>query len=962
MERAGVPDSAEQIAQLVQNLLDGVISIHDLDHPLKDELAQLLVNELKSEANRHWTIDPRTSLCLAEMIIQIGQARQDTWQVALGTMARGDAFRFLKQTSNAWNDLQNAGYLFLSLHNEAGEIGWARTRIGPLPICAELNHSEEALADAKTAEAIFARHEEKEFLINLHINQGLAYLDLRQCREALSYFESAYNLVAELGAQGENYLGKLYLNFGLVHGLLGNLRQAMSLSEKARAIFTERKEHYLLTQVELNMATIAYSQGRHRQALQLLYPITQHAEPHYATAARDRMVSCYLYLNRLIEARELAQQVVREFEALQLPYNKATALINLATAEGELGNFAATQFAIDQAAQIFNELGIEFWSAIIALWRATIALKQENIEVAQRKADQAVKAFAGTNSVGYINALLRSSQALQKQGLLPEALDTAQQALGLARHSSFVWSRYSVHLLLGQLSEATHQPSRAHRHYQAASATVDRVQRQLSLTLRPDFLQDKNDALRSLIRLDLADQKVGQAFETLERAKAQTFFSYLNSRDTLLWPTDNSASRRLIEEFEQLREKHHWLEQQLQGEVFDGKKTTTGSLSQSDYQELQDEFVVCEKQIRKVREELYLSTGEHSHHARILLPNHRDIQQQLGPDTLLVEYYNDGRNVWVFTLDSHDIKVYPLTVELDEINRQLQYLDFNREFALQVGIGSPHRHTLTTQFQKITAWFYKALLGPLAHQIQSYNRLIVVPYGGLHYLPFHLLYSGSCYLIQQVEVVVLSAASLLTQAPPKRMAEARVLAYPPAGRLPNTIQEAHMVHGLFKGEIYLHGDAQRAVLNTTPVQLLHIAAHGKFRMDHPELALIELADGPLYTDDLLQQDLSYELITLSACETGQVNVVTGDELIGLGRSCLYAGAGALLLTLWRVEDSIALNQMQCFYHMLKEGKSKAAAIREAQCHFMAQAPSEHPAFWGAFQLVGNADALSTLVS
>jgi CHAT domain-containing protein len=49
---------------------------------------------------------------------------------------------------------------------------------------------------------------------------------------------------------------------------------------------------------------------------------------------------------------------------------------------------------------------------------------------------------------------------------------------------------------------------------------------------------------------------------------------------------------------------------------------------------------------------------------------------------------------------------------------------------------------------------------------------------------------------------------------------------------------------------------------------------------------LALADGQLYADDLWQHDLSYELVTLSACETGRAHVVAGDELVGLGPGLL----------------------------------------------------------------------------
>ena len=170
-----------------------------------------------------------------------------------------------------------------------------------------------------------------------------------------------------------------------------------------------------------------------------------------------------------------------------------------------------------------------------------------------------------------------------------------------------------------------------------------------------------------------------------------------------------------------------------------------------------------------------------------------------------------------------------------------------------------------------------------------------------------------------------------------------------------------MVHSMFGGALYAEETATRFILQTEPNQILHIASHGQYRLDQPDLSFLELADGQLYADDLLQQDLSYELVTLSACETGQANVAADEELIGLGRSLLYAGAGALILSLWHVTDS-AITQafMECLYTALFNGSSKAAALREAQLFILQQHSQLHPAFWGAFQLIGNPQPLSSV--
>jgi CHAT domain-containing protein len=266
---------------------------------------------------------------------------------------------------------------------------------------------------------------------------------------------------------------------------------------------------------------------------------------------------------------------------------------------------------------------------------------------------------------------------------------------------------------------------------------------------------------------------------------------------------------------------------------------------------------------------------------------------------------------------------------------------------------------LTHLANRILNRLHSLLIEPLMLHRSNPRKLIIVPYGVLHYLPFHILHDGSKYLIQKYEIVILPASGLATQPALKREPGALILANSWEGRLPHTLAEAQMLQRLFGGTLCAGEAANHAALQTTPTQILHIATHGEHRLDQPDLSYLQLADGQLYADDTLQQDMSYELVTLSACETGIANVAASDELIGLGRGFLYAGAGALLVSLWQVADTSTLYFMERMYKALRMGVSKSAAVREAQQCMLAEDGWQHPAFWGAFQLIGNDQPLSS---
>jgi CHAT domain-containing protein len=92
-------------------------------------------------------------------------------------------------------------------------------------------------------------------------------------------------------------------------------------------------------------------------------------------------------------------------------------------------------------------------------------------------------------------------------------------------------------------------------------------------------------------------------------------------------------------------------------------------------------------------------------------------------------------------------------------------------------------------------------------------------------------------------------------------------------------------------------------------------------------------------------------VTLSGCATGMNAVAAGDELLGLVRGLLYAGARALVLTLWDVHDKTTSEFMTAFYRSLQAGCAKPAALRAAMMEIRSRHP--HPYYWAPFFLVGN---------
>jgi CHAT domain-containing protein len=245
----------------------------------------------------------------------------------------------------------------------------------------------------------------------------------------------------------------------------------------------------------------------------------------------------------------------------------------------------------------------------------------------------------------------------------------------------------------------------------------------------------------------------------------------------------------------------------------------------------------------------------------------------------------------------------------------------------------------------------------------------------LHVLPFHCLFDGVQFVVERFSVSYLPSASLADicyqrgQRIRRRgvsLEQSLVLGLSDGGRLKYAAQEAETVARQLRVVCALDDVATSSLLlKQGPASpIIHIAAHGLFRLDSANFSYIQLGDRQLDTIEVFNLDLSAcSLVVLSACETGRSVVGGIDEVIGLGRGFLYAGAASLLPTLWKVDDASSAELMQMFYQALLQGYTKAVALSNAQRAFLAQARAStklyrmHPYFWAAFHLIGDVGAL-----
>jgi CHAT domain-containing protein/tetratricopeptide (TPR) repeat protein len=278
------------------------------------------------------------------------------------------------------------------------------------------------------------------------------------------------------------------------------------------------------------------------------------------------------------------------------------------------------------------------------------------------------------------------------------------------------------------------------------------------------------------------------------------------------------------------------------------------------------------------------------------------------------------------------------------------------------------------------------LLDEIPPQVwRKVERVVVVPDGPLHYVPFDLLplpHEPDVLLGDRYPVAYApSATALLTllDEPAHARDSERVFvgfgdpAYGsgPAGdalaaaglaRLGGSRREVERIAAsVGRGaRTYVDADATEARVKMGAVgyRYVHFATHGLLDDRDPlysGLALAPPAPGEDGVDDFLQVyelfnlRLAADLVVCSACQTGLGPVRAGEGIVGMTRALFFAGARCVVVSLWPVPDAPTALLMEALYERLGAGDAPAAALQEARRAVRADAD---PFAWGGFVPIG----------
>jgi CHAT domain-containing protein len=948
-----------------------------------------LVYYLKKEADRCWNTNAQVSLTLSAHLLLIGGLTQNRYYHALGLMARGDALRRLDCDQEALPFLDAAGEEFLVCGDE---VGWARTRIGRISACLRLNRTTEALQDAAAAHEIFMRHGKLLRAGQVDVNAAIIYFELGQYDAALRHFDRAIEIYHLHGEGVELNIARACGNKALALAAQGRFREAVALHEQARATFAAcgEREEISVAREELNIANIYAAQGRYSQALWLYNKsralFQRHNMARAAAEVAQEMCPCLARLNRMRDVYELAGEMVAFFRAAPGEHaNLARSLMHQATAATFEGKYHEADELLQEASDLLAEGGFVQLAALASLRRAELYFADAQLEASAREAQHVADVFADQEDLPHLaRATFLLSRIADARGDLSTAQYLCEHALDIAKGQDLLDLKYRCYDLLGQLAERSRRLEEAASYYDRAMQGIDEVQSRLILDARISFLEDKGSIYQRAITLALRRGDQNQALIYVEKAKSRVLGDYLRNNIDIRLRIGDSTDKAFLETLERLREEQAWFSSivyETENEA-DLSDTAIMRMRAIGPVRAREEMQKRERGIEQLVEQIQLhSAGDFVTRTRRDWTNSfiTTLWPKLGADVLMLEYYLSDQDLYIFLLTRNGIAgVQRIEGAVSKLERLISLWRANLDMAAQAA-GSLDRALAFAGIQEnsfgLLQRLYDLLLRPVSARLAVCKHLIIVPYGVLHYLPFHCLFDGMQFLVERLQVSYLPAATILDiccqrgqrlAAKGVRLQDSLVMGLSDGGRLTFATQEARVVAQRLGARCALNEEATTSLLweAGTRSPIIHIAAHGLFRLDAPNFSHIRLADRLLSAIEVFNLDLSScSLVTLSACETGRGVVAGVDEVIGLGRGFLYAGAASLLPTLWKVDDASSAELMGLFYQVLLSGSTKAAALASAQRAFLVRVRASlhpylvHPYFWAAFHLIGDAGKL-----
>ena len=695
--------------------------------------------------------------------------------------------------------------------------------------------------------------------------------------------------------------------------------------------------------------------------------------------------------------------------ALELKERLAPAGINSASTLEVLGNIARDRGDLDaSSAYLQRALSITEPRAPRSLGVATlhnnlanVLMDRGDLDAARERYEKARSLLEQVAPAGLEMAIVldRLVELAQRQGGSPETTARlAADALAIVERIAPNSAAHAFALRrVGRLARDRGELANAATAYSQALDAVEAQSQRLggSSEVRTAFAGQRRAIYLEYLDILIGLGQPAAAFDVLERSRARGLLMMLAERDLVL---DTDLSAELKQAIRGLREEDDRLQ---------------GSLANLDPRRDAAEI----ERLRASRRALQGRRNQVIESVRAASPrlaalqyskplSLAQVQQALDPGTVLLSYQVGAETSRLFVLrrstapSQEHLRIHTVAIGEAQLSRQITA--FSRLIAREAAGQNGAAPALTAAGRQL----YDLLIAPAAAAVAAADRVLILPDGPLHSLPFAALVrpgkgSGGRpwqYLVEWKPLHTALSATVyaeLRKGPAAASGPRTLVAfgdpkYPAAGSegagaalasdvrallrrgqaltsLPATRVEVQALAKVFGEHATVHLGVEATEARAKSIgrtRYLHFATHGLLDARSPldsALALTVPAErrpgeenGLLQAWEIFEQvRIDADLVTLSACETALGDDVAGEGLIGLTRAFHYAGARTVLGTLWQVADESTSGLMSSFYAHLRSGKTKDDALRRAQIESIARPETAAPFHWAAFTLSGD---------
>jgi tetratricopeptide (TPR) repeat protein len=348
----------------------------------------------------------------------------------------------------------------------------------------------------------------------------------------------------------------------------------------------------------------------------------------------------------------------------------------------------------------------------------------------------------------------------------------------------------------------------------------------------------------------------------------------------------------------------------------------------------------------------------------------------------VLSYYYDVSSIFIFFIKKKTFHTWQIPKPQDFDSNVKAFFKLNQPAEL------PLDKNETTKYFKLASYFHKILI---PENLDGIQRLGIVPYGVLNYIPFEALiqssneemnFKNADYLARRFSIFY--APSLFYWMNSKQAEKASNLQFSgfaptyPKGKSDNgqrnqlsalfwNDDEIKEIQSILSGQIYSGTMATEANFKTKAMQsgILHLAMHALTNDQFPNRSGLvfynsqgEMADTSyLNLLEIFHLKLPAKLLYLNACNTGSGKLLAGEGMLSLANAFSYSGCESICMNKWLVDDEAASKIATTFYHNLKNGMSKDEALQKAKMSYLESADplTAHPYFWAGTMIVGNVE-------